>query len=122
MATTFAPRITYGRKLIACTVCGAPTRQYLVTGERVMAVCNNHLSGDRYGAPETRTTVSHPTSGETYAVEMHDGIIVRAAGPLPQGEAIDDRSLESWLTNNRESAEASGAWLQAEIDKAFGNA
>lgn len=81
-----------------------------------MSVCGKHLGGDRYGAPETRTTVSHPTSGETYAVEIHNGLIVRAAGPLNHGDTVDDDSIESWLSNSSESAEARGTWLQAAID------
>lgn len=67
------------------------------------------------------TTATHPTSGDTYAVAITDGVITRAAGPLHHADETDAQSLYEWLSNNADTAAADGEWLQRAIDKSFGN-
>ena len=45
------------------------------------------------------TTHRHPTSGEIYAVELEDGDIVAAAGPLHSDDPTDEDSLFGWISN-----------------------
>lgn len=69
------------------------------------------------------TTAQHPTSGETFAVRMVDGIIKHAAGPLHHDDPTDEESLAAWLANaDLEDTLHDGGWLQGEIDKSTGDA
>jgi hypothetical protein len=122
MATILVPRIKYGRKLIARAVCDARTRQYLVTSERVMAVCSRHLSDDRTGRPELAPHLSSDQRRNLRCrtPRWHH---IRAAGrPLRFDDAVDDGSLQRWLGKDSESSETSEHGLQAAVGKALGNA
>lgn len=67
----------------------------------------------------TLETRQHPTSGDTYACEIDEtGTIVKAAGPLAFDDRTDEDALDGWLSNNFETAEADGAWLEAAINAA----
>ena len=66
------------------------------------------------------TTIRHPRSGETYAVEIYGDIVVRAAGPLHYSDPTDWASLAQAIANAGTDAEDDGAWLQSELDAAVG--
>jgi hypothetical protein len=72
------------------------------------------------GEPACITTAQHPTSGETYAVKVVDGVITEAAGPLNYRECDDPGFDPADALSNATTAERQddGKWLQAEIDKA----
>lgn len=68
------------------------------------------------------TTAQHPKTAEHYAVAVdEDGKIIEAAGPLYYKDPTDEDSLYGWLANSF-TAKEDGEWLQAEIDRATGNA
>ena len=60
----------------------------------------------------TYTTIKHPQSGETYAVEMtEDGLILNVAGPLHHSDATDDAALSGWISNNSDTSADDAVWL-----------
>ena len=65
----------------------------------------------------------HPRSGETYACELRDGVIIRAAGPICyEDEPQTPDAIQDWLDNQDEGDNLDdGAWLEAELWRAAGN-
>lgn len=61
------------------------------------------------------TTVKHPKSGEYYAVQMTEGRIEKAAGPLHHSDPINTDAIEQAIVNNLE-ADEDGEWLETEIN------
>ena len=76
-------------------------------------------------ANETRayTTAQHPTSGETYAVLIEDGVIIEAAGPLGQDrpDNPDEDYIFDCLSNNSVTAADDGAWLEEALYESRGH-
>ena len=62
------------------------------------------------------TTITHPVSGEKFAVRMAVGTIFEAAGPMHYSDPTDQDSLEGWLQNNGETSRDDGEWLNREIE------
>lgn len=67
------------------------------------------------------TTVSHPVSGDTYAVEIEhsSGDFTRAAGPLYFKAPRDPWSLKCFINDqeNEEGCIADAAWLESALAK-----
>ena len=66
----------------------------------------------------TITTINHPKSGETFAIEINtDGDIIHAAGPLHYSDPTDTVSLQGWLDNaiTDGNSAADAAWLTAAL-------
>lgn len=66
----------------------------------------------------TYTTIQHPVSGETYAVELGpEGQLARAAGPLHHTDATDADSLRAWIDNQPgDDAREDAAWLRGQLE------
>lgn len=64
----------------------------------------------------TYATIRHPTSGDTYAIEI-DGLgeIVRASGPLHHEDPVDAVSLRDHIDHQGWQAEDDGTWLREEL-------
>ena len=62
------------------------------------------------------TTIKHPKSGETYAVEVDDlGSILGAAGPLHHSDPTDPESLAAYLANHSDTATDDARWLDDQL-------
>lgn len=59
-------------------------------------------------------TVKHPKSGDVYAVQIIDGRIAQAAGPLHHKDPTDTGSIMQAIINNPDANE-DGAWLEGEV-------